>query len=345
MNNHYDEKYEIRRAEEKDIENIMNFIDSYWKKEHIFGMNRQFFEYEFCHHGKVNFMIAIDREKQTIEGISGFIFASQSLTKRDIWGVIWKVKETPDRIPGLGLELKKRVKLMLTYRANPGVGLNPQTAIPIQRKKLGYYTNKMQHFYLLSRKDNYCVADIDNYRINNYQKEEQCQLQHYKNIEEVEKSFSFEEVESIPYKDIWYINHRYFEHPIYRYDVCGIISQYEQCQAILVLREVGYRNVKILKIIDYIGQQKYFATLGQVMNEKLRDYEYIDFYCDGFEKQYILDAGFVERTETDRNIIPNYFEPYEKNNVDIWVSSSVPNCLFVRGDGDQDRPSIILNSN
>ena len=38
--------------------------------------------------------------------------------------------------------------------------------------------------------------------------------------------------------------------------------------------------------------------------------------------------------------IPNYFEPFERINVDIYFAASVSKGLVLfRGDGDQDRPS------
>ena len=50
--------------------------------------------------------------------------------------------------------------------------------------------------------------------------------------------------------------------------------------------------------------------------------------------------GFLKRTENDPNIIPNYFEPFEQKNVDIYfVSNVMENLHLYRGDGDQDRPS------
>ena len=47
--------------------------------------------------------------------------------------------------------------------------------------------------------------------------------------------------------------------------------------------------------------------------------EYIDFYNYGFKEQSLLSAGFIERTEGDANIIPNYFHPFVQENIDIWI--------------------------
>ena len=45
--NEYDERYEIRIAQKKDIPDIMDFIRHHWREDHIMATNRAFFEYEF----------------------------------------------------------------------------------------------------------------------------------------------------------------------------------------------------------------------------------------------------------------------------------------------------------
>ena len=70
-------------------------------------------------------------------------------------------------------------------------------------------------------------------------------------------------------------------------------------------------------------------------------YEFIDFYCYGIAHQYLKKAGFSLLSQEDGNIIPNYFEPFERENVKIRiVVAHWPSFHLSRGDGDQDRPSI-----
>ena len=69
----------------------------------------------------------------------------------------------------------------------------------------------------------------------------------------------------------------------------------------------------------------------------LNQYEYVDFYTLGFNEKYIESAGFRKREENCCNIIPNYFEPFERENVDIWVQYDNENTVFFKADGDQDR--------
>ena len=52
--NKFDERYEIRLGTKRDIDNIMEFIDLYWKKGHILSIDRKLFEYEFLDGNQVN---------------------------------------------------------------------------------------------------------------------------------------------------------------------------------------------------------------------------------------------------------------------------------------------------
>ena len=89
--NEYDERYEIRIAQKKDIPGIMDFIQHHWREDHIMATNRAFFEYEFLEEdGTVNFILAIDKTKGTIEALNGVLKASHDSNHLDIFGSFWK---------------------------------------------------------------------------------------------------------------------------------------------------------------------------------------------------------------------------------------------------------------
>ena len=59
----------------------------------------------------------------------------------------------------------------------------------------------------------------------------------------------------------------------------------------------------------------------------------------------LSNAGFLNRQKFDGLVIPDYFEPLQRNNVELRFAyknfrSETPIRLF-KADGDQDRPSII----
>ena len=58
-----------------------------------------------------------------------------------------------------------------------------------------------------------------------------AQLVEFNNFEEVKRNFVLNKVyKFLPYKEDWYIKKRYFNHPIYRYRVWGIVVN-EVCLA------------------------------------------------------------------------------------------------------------------
>lgn len=338
--NKFDEKYEIRLARYDEIADIMQFIDDYWKKGHILATNRDFFEYEMVVDGRVNFVIAKDRETGKISGLHGFVMASKDKERFDTWGSIWKV--APGSMGLLGLEIVRRLEKIIGTRAFLSIGGNTKTTVPIL-KNIRRFSDigKMRHFYCVAPKKHYRIAEIGHY--------EKCvgdeagcvDVLPIDNIQTFKQLFDITEDKSAsPYKDEWYINHRYFQHPDYQYQVYGLMEEgSEKAGAILICREQPYNGAVALRIVDYIGEAKLFGGLNHFFCERLKKYEYIDFYCYGFDVDYVLQAGMTEIKENDTNIIPNYFAPYVKENIDIWVGSPHGGTTFFKADGDQDRPN------
>ncbi|WP_347723813.1 hypothetical protein [Lysinibacillus capsici] len=344
--NKFDERYEIRLAKYSDIEMIMAFLNEHWREGHIMAINRELFEYEYVNEEIVNFVIAIDKVSGLLEGIFGFLNCSHpnNIDKRDIWGSMWKVVDTRENMPFLGIELAKRVVELTKCRTQIGNGANPRTTIPLRKMFFKETVGKMQHFYFLNDTiDNFKIAKIGRINHSENKAKKRTNLIRLNSIEEVTKNFNLDNIDSIPYKDSWYLEKRYFKHPIYQYEVYGIKDK-NKIGAILVWREVIQNDTKIIRIMDFLGNESLFEGLYDDFKKLFveRNIEYIDFYAYGFNNDYILNAGFILRKEDDRNVIPNYFEPFLQANVDIWVHHKLPNTKFFKADGDQDRPNSMV---
>ncbi len=337
--NLYDEKYEIRLANKKDIPAIMEFIEVNWKHGHIMAVNRRFFEYEFLEEdGTVNFILAISRDKGTIEGLNGFLKASHDKEYLDIWGSIWKVR--PGNMGFLGAEIIKRHMPLTGCRNDIGVGDNPKTAIPVLDRMLKRHTGKMNHYYMLADRNDFQIAQVA--KVPNVEaKSSIANIIEFDNIADLHQQFDFAKYRNcVPYKDEWYVDHRFFKHPIYQYSVYGIELE-SKVDAIFVLRNQELQGRTAVRFVDYIGNQRWFAELGDFFRKLLKteNFEYVDFYCGGFLEKPILDAGFKLLDEGDKNIIPNYFGPFLQENIDIWFDSSCHETIVTKADADQDRPS------
>lgn len=336
--NRFDEIYDIRLAYLSEIPEIMQFIDEHWKKDHILARDREFFTYEMVVDNQVNFIIAKRKLDGRIDGLLGFLPCSKNVDKLDAWGVIWKTIE--GAAPMLGMELTKRLKQNVGIRTYIGVGTNYKTAAPLLKRILHYRVEKMKHFYCLADKEEYKIAQINNKILFSPNNDKEIEWIHINNYDQLEKCFDFREVEQcIPFKDAWYYNRRFLLHPIYKYQMWGITGS-EGEKAVLITRDQEYNGTKVTRIIDFIGSPEIFGKCGSLLLKFLEESEYVDFYFAGFDEQYALNAGMIELEENDVNIIPDYFNPFEQSNIDIWVSCSdnQGRCTFFKGDGDQDRP-------
>lgn len=344
--NKYDERYEIRLAKYSDIDSIMTFLNDHWKVGHILSTDRKLFEYEFLDGDTVNMMLAIDRNTQCIEALTGFLPCSHTSVNEhfDVWGSFWKVNNSHANITFLGVEIMKRLIQELGCRSHLGIGINPNTSLPIRKTTFHEKTAKMKHFYRLN-------PHISDYKIAVIQEVPTClNISHsrqtpyieFHSISEVRAHFDIEKLDTVPYKDFWYLNKRFFEHPYYRYQIYGLQNEKDEVRAILVGHVVKQNNRKIFRIVDYIGDQTLFAGLDSMFCTFFleQNYEYIDFYTFGFHEPSILSAGLVEKNESSINIIPNYFEPFLQKNVDIYVRYTLDGTLFCKADGDQDRPNL-----
>lgn len=345
--NRYDERYEIRLGKTSDIPNIMQFIHDHWKKNHILATDRKLFEYEFMENDIVNIVLAIDKYTKTIEAISGFLKCSHIPHKnlQDIWGSIWKVNSDRANMTFLGVEIIKRLHEMQPFRYNLGIGVNPNTAIPVRKTAFREKTAKMDHYYALNPNvTDFKIANIRNPVFQPYSNSiPKTTLTRFTSVAAIKECFDIESLDAVPYKDFWYVNKRFFHHPYYSYQVYGLQNDGQAISALLVTRIVEHKDRKVLRIVDYIGNQELFSGLGPALHSLMvnEQYEYIDFYTFGFQRDYIMNAGFILKAEDDPNIIPNYFEPYLRENVDIWVRYMDDHVLFCKADGDQDRPNQI----
>ena len=145
-----------------------------------------------------------------------------------------------------------------------------------------------------------------------------------------------------PKKSIRYLIKRYKDHPVYQYLFIGAYKSSGLC-AVFVLRKIVANGGACLRIIDILGDYSNLGYLGNAFVDLLRNHEceYIDCLNYGIEPQIFFSWGLLLRD--DKNIIPNYFEPFQRENVDIRFAfkTEVENYVIFKGDSDQDRPSII----
>ncbi len=340
--NKYDELCEFRMATIDDVESIMRFIYTYWSENHILALDKEFFLYEFAHENRINYFLAFHKKSKELEAVIGFYQYSKEMIpyQTDYSGAILKVRDCCD-IPMLGVELLQRLLQTIQPRVYVGNGANPITAMPLQKKILKDITGKHKHYYRLSDRNTYNIAVVNHKKILPIISDIQYPLIKYNTINEMYKNFNEEKFKlRKPYKDSWYINKRYFNHPIYSYKLLGIQKE-TITDTVLVCRSIEQNNSKVLRIVDVLGDCEQIAYIGNALQKLLEEeeYEYIDIYERGISSDILEAAGLLERTEEDQNIIPNYFEPFVQKNVDIYYHVKSDDIYIFKADGDQDRPN------
>lgn len=326
----------IRRAEHEDIPNIMRFMDEHWKPGNILAKNREFFEWQFIDRGKVNMFIGIDEEQGKIYGIKGAIIYNQN-EHPDISSCTWQVIKSVN--PRLGLDLADYMDNELSQRYNFGSALSNK-AVKIQ-ELLGDTIGTMDHYYRLDNRKDYKIAKIER-KIIPEAEETGYSLELIHSVKEMEQIIPAEELaKQLLSKDYFYIDKRYFKHPIYHYDVWKIIDAEGMSHSVLITRDEIMEDSKVCEIIDHYGRMEDLgeiaAALDQLMKE--RNYEFVDVYSYGIPVEIYENGGFCRCDENCENIIPNYFHPFVRKNIALrLVDTSLEGLRLFRGDGDQDRP-------
>ncbi len=339
--NRFDELLDFRMAKENEIDKIMEFIRVYWTKpNHILALDREFFNYEYCPFGYPNIYLAIDKKTGEIEAMHCLYFYEKEYIKGKSDLVTGMLLANPTcKIPFIGIELHKRVIEDLTPRSYMAPGVDLKTSAPLIKRYLHHRVERMRQFYILNTKCEQHIAKIANFTEKDSYIGDATQygLEKYDNVEAMYASFDEETFRNrMPYKDRWYVERRYFNHPIYKYLLYGINNK-----AVLVCREMTVRESKALRIVDILGDPSYIRYAGRALRNLIEsnNWEYVDLYEQAMNDEDLIAAGFSERTQDDVNIIPNYFEPFVQKNVEIWVNRRDDSSLCFKADGDQDRPN------
>lgn len=337
------EEFDLYLATKSDIEDIMDFIANEWSKDHILAKSRRFFEYFYCTNGdRVNFALAKEKNSGKIVAIHGYRCCSRLEGYQDYFGALWKAKRTS--FPLLGVALKRFLFQEVHARTFSGVGSNANTTIPLV-KKLGYYTGKLDHYYRLSDREYYKIARIKEKCIIELGEEQRYQFYLFQSFEELEVQYNFERnKENKPYKDAEYIRHSYFNNLGFSYKVYGLKGDNSEIRSLLIGRVISINGQSVFRIVDFIGEKEELAFAGKALEDliSINNYEYADFYCIGISEKIMNSFGMIKK-EGDNNIVPNYFEPFDQSNVDIYYfrDEKEKEIIICKGDADQDRPNRI----
>lgn len=326
----------VRRAEYNDIPKIMQFMDEHWKPGNVLAKNRDFFEWQFVDGDKINMFLGIDDEIGKVYGILGGIIYNKS-SRPDVSGCTWQVIKSG--IPMLGPMLLEYMYKHLNVRYSYAAGLTDK-AVKLN-ELAGKVIKEMDHYYRLAERTEYKIAAVKQ-KVIPCVKKTGYSLELLHSAEEMKRIIPQQQLsKQLLSKDYSYIEKRYFNHPIYHYDIWKIVDSNGDSHSVLMTREEVMEEYKMCKIVDHYGRMedlgKIAAALDILMKE--REYEYVDVYSFGIPVEIYEQGGFVRCDTAGENIIPNYFHPFVRKNISLrLVDSGVNGVRLFRGDGDQDRP-------
>ena len=342
---------QIRFAEPTDQPALVEFIRDHWSSTHVFAERPDVFDWQYGTGARVNMIFAADvrDETTTVLGILGFIPMGRfdaSLGDRDVLLAIWKVRD--DAPPGLGLRLLKQVERDLSARLVGAIGIS-QIVKPLYGL-LKYEVGSMVQSAVIR-------PDVAEYRIADGVPTTVSET----GAVELDAELSFEVIDEsadtlaaiealassqVPAKSHRYLVDRYIDHPWYRYTL-RLVRVSGRPVAVVVWRAVEAEGSRVLRIVDIVGEVEWLARAqGHLQALTVEhDAEYIDLVQTGIDDALLDAGGFLTVGRVPDLILPNYFSPFERHNVEIEFAYKVtdadtPVRLF-RADSDQDRPNRV----
>ena len=329
-------KFLLRHATAEDRQAIRDFLNTYWGSDHPLVNREDLFHYYYQNESdpsRIQFCLALD--EKGIAALCGYILSSLQ-SKPDVWVSIWCARKDAK---GAGLELMGKMPELTGCRTLSCNNIRENTMAFYTF--LGYTALRLPHYYRLGKKERFQVARVPA-PIEMPPAGGEAQLFPIRTMDELKNVYKPTD-DTRPFKDLWYLHRRYLAYPVQQYDLLGAGKSASEATALLACRTVEVDGVKILRIVDYIGEPAYFPQLGGAIAQYMSDLdaEYADMYCYGIPADVMKAAGFCERLRNDPVIIPNYLNPPLYENTEYFFFTSDPeNFMMCKADGDQDRPNM-----
>lgn len=325
---------------------LFKFIKYSWREDHAFVKSKDLLDFQHLDKERevYHFIVAENQITGDFDALVGYIPLSQYDKKLapngDYWGAIWKRRDDVqnNEIKGMGFFVWDELFRLPGFNSHGAISMSNDARMMYKARRLPI--GIMKQYYILN--DEISVFKIAGNilpKFNHVSCGNKCELK-WIDINDVKESDLV--ICYRPYKSVEFFRNRYEKHPIYKYNFLGLFFR-GFLQAVLAVREIVVGNAKVLRIIDVIGELNgdIYGSAQTIMHSK--DYEYIDMLNYGIDNEVITGMGFsLLNPDKNEPIIPNYFEPFVKQNVvfEISYKAKFPYVAF-KGDADQDRPNIL----
>ncbi len=333
----------IRLATIGDRDKIMSFIKTNWMDNHILANDVKFFDYQYIYKDTLQFVLAENSNAELI-GILGYFQYNPNNNEQDIFLTFLKVipKQSDDLI---SIKLIQHLSNNIKHRNIHCVGININTKGIY--KLLRYQIGQLDHYVAFNHDLTDFVLCNPPSSLKKKKYENKFRIEKNDNADAILNKLKNSEFYSKknPFKSLDFLVHRYIDHPFFSYIFYEVFDK-DLFIGFAVLREVIHKKSQAIRIIDVIADDKNISFIINELTNILEnsDYEYIDVYASYLNSEILLSGSF-EKVSNEKNIIvPDYFSPFVKKNVDIYfTSSNISKMTFFKGDGDQDQPRIIVS--
>jgi len=336
--------HEIRFCRADEQARLIAFIDTHWKKDHIFTKDTALLDWQHYDPAakRYNFVVAYNKETMEFDALLGFIPSSQFdpalSSHREVWLAIWKIKEEmAEKVSGLQLLFFLKTTLKPLLICSIGITENVKGIYDALRYKQGM----LSHYYIPAKVYTPVISDIVSPlpsipSSNSTLHVKKVPFDSYRTV--IEKML--EDADFPVHKSWEYLSTKYIAHPVYDYFLLGIFDG-DTPLSFCIARQIHVEGSSCIRIVDYFGpfpDRSLYHTMQTLLQES--GAEYIDFLCHLSDFTPLERMGFVKKETED--IIPEYFEPFMKKNVPIYFAyhSKAKEVRIFKADSDQDRPSL-----
>lgn len=326
----------------------MAFIDAHFRSGHPLARHRDLFDWQYGNGDTYNMVIATDPSSDEILGVLGFVDSVRydpALAPRNcVWLALWQVHPGV-RIPSLGPLLLKFLQEHVRHETLAVSGIR-SALVPLYRA-MRFDVRVLAHHYLLNPtiREHHLAVVPEGSALPQPAPTSDLRLHALTKATFVDDTRRALQVERRPGKSATYFYNRYLSHPFYDYLVFEVLRGTSSV-GLVAARVVAHNGRRALRIVDLLLDHGDVAGLGAPFLDLIvaAGCEYGDLLQSGLDDATLRAAGFSKVTPESGVIVPNYFEPFVRQNTEIIAcvrDEASARFIVCKADGDQDRPNLL----
>jgi hypothetical protein len=331
---------------------VMAFIDAFYRSGHVLSTNRALFDWQYeTTDGSYNLAVAFDPASSRILGILGFIDSKRydnALSGDNcLWLALWQVRPGAG-VPTLGPALLAFVRENVEHKVLAVSGVRAATT-PMYRA-MGFVVTEFRHYYMTNPDVKQHIGIISGPTPRSAAAPSAAvQLQKLtKDVFVRNTTAPSFHAARVPRKSATYFLNRYLCHPFYEYSV-HLVRRNDLPIGLLATRIATHDGRRALRVVDLLLEPSDIPGIASSLLQlvKSSDCEYVDLLQCGVDDSCLRLAGLVEVDSDAGVVIPNYFEPFVRENRRMTLcfrgngGDRTARFIAFRADGDQDRPSLL----